>query len=110
MHEVHPVARPIVDTQFRDTSTDWLDVAEETRLQTHDALSHPAGRTGVGKSFQPAGEDNSLADFEHSVICRLQRPKCQLQITTVFLPLRVLIAEMSRANLVPAENYVRQYS
>jgi hypothetical protein len=65
LYEVHSVTGAVVDPQLGDALSNWLDVSEEARLQAHDTLGNTLSSALVGKSFQPAAEDNSLAYLEH---------------------------------------------
>lgn len=65
LDEIHAIARPVIDPEFRDAATHGTDIAQQTCLQTDDSLSDSFRRTTIGQVVQPLPENRRLADIRH---------------------------------------------
>lgn len=71
---VHPVARPIVNTQFADAFANWLHIAGIPARQTPDSCCDSRPCLSIPKPPQPDRERIRLPNFDHKdiVVHKLQ--------------------------------------
>lgn len=65
MYEVDPITGPVIDPQFTQTVAGWLDVSEESRLQTNQSLGDSLDSATIRQTFEPFLENTSLANLDH---------------------------------------------
>jgi len=63
--EIHPIARAIVNSQLRDTFTNWFDIPRVSGCQPFDPDLDSRSTSGVTQVIEPMRKQVSLADLNH---------------------------------------------
>lgn len=77
LHEVHPVARPVIDTNLRYSFSHRPHVAWIAKAQTPDSAVDAHSRLPVPKPPEPAGVDICLPNLYHDRIVFYRIPRAQ---------------------------------
>ena len=65
--EIHPVTGTMVDSQFRDPFTNWLDIARVSRSEPLDPDLNARSRLDIPQVVEPLRKEVSFADLNHDV-------------------------------------------
>lgn len=63
LREIKPEAGPVVDAKLGDAIADRPDIAQQARLNPHDAPGDHGHGLGIPQRGQPIGEDRGLPHF-----------------------------------------------
>ena len=83
-HEVNPITGPEVYSQFRDTLTDWLHIAEIAERQSSNTNIDTCTNLPITQAIKPSGKNLGLPYFDHLLFvsykihyCKENLPECQ---------------------------------
>ncbi len=66
--EIHPVAWPIIDPEFRNAFADWPNISKVAERNMPDADVDPDFRTLIFKRLKPLMIDVRFPNFDHLYI------------------------------------------
>jgi hypothetical protein len=72
--KIHPITGTIVDSQFRDTFTNWLNISGVSNSKPLDPCLDARSRLQVRQIVKPLNEVGGFTNFNHkgTVVARLR--------------------------------------
>src|SRR5688572_28382561 len=65
--KINAIARPIMDSQLRNTLTDWLDICGVSQREAFDSCLNARTGLNIAQAIEPFGEEFSFPNFHRRI-------------------------------------------